>query len=370
MSALKEVLDARAIPLRRLLSSGLPEGRIGELLRDAEPTVEEVRVLAKHLKLPARELIVGSPKGGGAFKLRTNFGKDVSSELQFEAAQATYRAKRVAEFCGRTLLPSFAEYPKSLTGAEELAWIFRSYFLGMNIERPLLDLHVLLWDRLRVPAVVGQFRSIEGVSTRMLESAVVLLAPRHPGRMRFTLAHEICHLLVDLDADGAEVWLDDKVVNARKGGDTYLEEAFANAFAAALLMPSSEVAAVLKKWRTRNSSPAEGITALEVMQVARTFGTSFQVAGARLETLQLLRPGGAIAMQRSLDKDFGSPEKFAEEYGLGPLAAVDWAFPARMIMRDLEPSIAHGSISREVAAEVLGLTLEQSMVVGDASRHH
>lgn len=59
--------------------------------------------------------------------------------------------------------------------------------------------------------------------------------------MRFTLAHELCHSLVDMhDSEGA-AWFDDDVFHPPVA-DYRLDENFANAFAAALLLPPDGVA--------------------------------------------------------------------------------------------------------------------------------
>lgn len=361
MTQLRVALAARHVTLERLLQSGLEVARIEALLNDAEPSVDELRKIARVLHLPVRELLVGSEYAAGTVtKLRTNFGRNVSTELELEGAQATDRARLLGEFVSATGLPVFKGFPKSSATAEELSIIVRRNLLDCDDLVALPDLPNLFYDKLGVATVITHFRSIEGASSRAGGAAIVLLASRPNGRMRFTFSHEVCHLLVDLEPEDNEVWLDDAVLSPRRENN-FEEEAFANAFASALLLPARGVAKALKNFREIHGGPADGVSTPEILTLARYFGTSFLVTGIRLETLELLPSGATQALQESLTKDFGSPEKFANSIGLPEGEFVDWKYPAKKMLRDFGEKFSDGEFSVEFISGISGLTVAEAM---------
>jgi hypothetical protein len=123
---------------------------------------------------------------------------------------------------------------------------------------------------LRGPAVPGEWRAIIGVNK-----------DHHPNRQRFSIAHELGHLL--LHAGGEEVHVDRDTVfqvklrdsESSKGTDP--DEREANAFAAELLMPASFLLRDL-----------EGVEVLEdtnVGDLASRYGVSQQALMIRLANL-------------------------------------------------------------------------------------
>ncbi len=96
---------------------------------------------------------------------------------------------------------------------------------------------------------------------------------RHPTGQRSTLAHEICHILVDLDnaLPAVEVL----------GGEVALPiEQRANAFAAEFLLPRTEAAALFKEELAfvTNRKERDKIINQLICNVAETYGTSHEMA--------------------------------------------------------------------------------------------
>lgn len=360
MTPLRVALSARNVPLERLKQSELAADRLEALLHDAEPSIDELRKIARLLRLPFRELLVDPIAAKGETKLRTNFGRNISTELELEAAQATDRARVLGDFIAETGLPVFKGFPKSAATAEELSVIVRRNLLESDDIEPLPNLAGLFYDKLGVATVITHFRSIEGASSRAGGAAIILLASRPSGRMRFTLCHELCHLLVDLEPKEDEVWLDDAVLSPRQDSN-YEEEAFANAFASSLLLPARGVAKVLRGFREAHGGPPDGVSAPEILNIARKFGTSFLVTGIRLEAMEVLPSGAAQALQESLTKEYGSPEKFANSIGLPEAAHNDWKYPAKKMFEDFGTRFSRGDYSIEFISGVSGLTLREAM---------
>lgn len=104
----------------------------------------------------------------------------------------------------------------------------------------------------------------------------------HSNRQRFTLAHEIGHLILHTSGDNA-VFVDKRFFRnkASSTGDL-LVEVEANAFAAALLMPESFIRSEI--------SDDEGITELDIFRLATKFEVSEQAMTLRLVGLGLIEP--------------------------------------------------------------------------------
>lgn len=125
----------------------------------------------------------------------------------------------------------------------------------------------------------------------------------HPrSRRRFSLAHELGHVLRD-----------------REAGDVYLgedpkrdpSELFADSFAKELLMPRSNVMATFNAFVRANGdkfSPAD------LIGMANVYGVSFQAVTLRLEELGLLRRGTYFQL---VERKF-KPDETARRLGLTP----------------------------------------------------
>ena len=107
----------------------------------------------------------------------------------------------------------------------------------------------------------------------------------HPNRQRFTVAHEIGHMLLHADqpliVDGQGFAL---IGERREGGDSP-REIEANAFAAALLMPADWLVAAIKS----NQFDLTDENDAGVRRLAERFGVSQQAMMFRLINLRLVR---------------------------------------------------------------------------------
>ena len=101
-------------------------------------------------------------------------------------------------------------------------------------------------------------------------------------RRNFTLAHEYGHALVDLsDASTPQAWID----FASEGHRRNHSERFADAFAAAFLMPRRAVLAQLDRIMRTNAGQ---FTDYDLVHLAMHFGVSGQAMSLRLVTLRKL----------------------------------------------------------------------------------
>ena len=118
----------------------------------------------------------------------------------------------------------------------------------------------------------------------LLENDIAKVAineSHHRNRQRFTLAHEIGHVL--LHAKGDRVFVDRRFFrNEWSSKGELREEIEANAFAASLLMPLS----LIKQYVETGG----GITDIDVFRVATRFEVSEQAMTLRLVKLNYIEP--------------------------------------------------------------------------------
>jgi Zn-dependent peptidase ImmA (M78 family) len=126
---------------------------------------------------------------------------------------------------------------------------------------------------------------VSGLLFRDQARRVIGVNSRHPlVRQRFTIAHEIGHLVMH---PGRPVFIDRLVrVNARDG-TTSAEEVDANSFAAALLMPGDMVEKQVSEVLARNPQSSPEALAGEL---AGRFLVSAEAMGYRLMNLGVLDP--------------------------------------------------------------------------------
>lgn len=101
-------------------------------------------------------------------------------------------------------------------------------------------------------------------------------------RKRFTVAHEIGHLV--LHSESQEVFVDRSAVFFRNNVASYgvdKNEVAANNFAAALLMPRAHLLSALQ-------SVDEALTSIHIKKLANSFGVSEQAMSVRLARLDFV----------------------------------------------------------------------------------
>ena len=111
---------------------------------------------------------------------------------------------------------------------------------------------------------------------------VAINEAHHRNRQRFTLAHEIGHVLLHVK-DKDRVFVDRRFFRNEVSSKGELrEEIEANAFAASLLMP--------EKFVEEHIDSGEGITDVEVFRMATKFEVSEQAMTLRLVKLDIIEP--------------------------------------------------------------------------------
>lgn len=157
----------------------------------------------------------------------------------------------------------------------------------MEIKRPAVDLERIAR---RLGARIAPMRLSDASGLLITQPGVVpcivVNEAEPPPRQRFTIAHEIGHLVLRHHFDTDHVHVDRGHVisfrNDRSAAGTDPREIEANQFAAVLLMPG----AILKREARRISSGP--LREVEVEKLAKRFEVSVQAMTIRLNTLRLL----------------------------------------------------------------------------------
>jgi Zn-dependent peptidase ImmA (M78 family)/transcriptional regulator with XRE-family HTH domain len=155
---------------------------------------------------------------------------------------------------------------------------------------PLRNLTRLLEDRFNILVLHHSFEnhSILGAATRSGQARVILVNTtlKHEAEVRFTLAHEFCHHLKDLSADGTTVDGKDEG-SAVFSLETLPTEKRAKAFAAMLLAPEEALNEQLGPPRSLGNelSPAR----LLVRKARHIFGMGFEAMAWHLFNLGYFR---------------------------------------------------------------------------------
>ncbi|OMI18924.1 MULTISPECIES: ImmA/IrrE family metallo-endopeptidase [Leptospira] len=254
------------------------------------------------------------------------------------------------------LLEYYAESKNSHPSPKQFAEIFRSLFYNNKVI-PLLDLPNLLTDQLKIFVSIVSSSVFEGASIIKNGVPFIFLSPRFSGRMLFTLAHELGHLLAHHSNE--EILIDeDSFINIRSKDP---KEIFANEFASELLLPENGITSALEVFRgfANNNGP---IGDIEILFIARLYGVSFEVTGYRLEKLRMLRKGSTAALLETLKKNSVSPEKRADSIGLPPRNEFRVEKYPKFLFDEAIDAIRKGDYSIGYIAELLDLTVSELQI--------
>lgn len=121
-------------------------------------------------------------------------------------------------------------------------------------------------------------------------STIAVNAAHHENRQRFTIAHEIGHLVLH-GSNQEDLFIDKKVFNrnSKASEGMYRQEIEANRFAAELLMPKRFLEDILEDSEDENGG-VDLSDDLAVYKLARIFGVSEQALAIRLASLNLVPP--------------------------------------------------------------------------------
>jgi Zn-dependent peptidase ImmA (M78 family)/transcriptional regulator with XRE-family HTH domain len=235
-----------------------------------------------HFRLMAERIdaaVTGPPRRPGRPRGPAEPSPEKLLLMNFESLCRNYLELEEVNGLPRTAMPELP-VPRlfSVPEAEQLAATVRAH-LDIGPDAPIRDLRVRLEDSFAIRVYVLSQRgrlSAAGFHHPAIGGSV-MLAERSVPRMRFTLARALGHLL----ANREEAMVD--LLDARKRTPA---ESFANAFAAAVLMPAR---GLRERFGAVHSEAGE-VSDIAILYLARTFGVTLKALRTRLEQLKLVAP--------------------------------------------------------------------------------
>jgi len=301
--------------------SGVAKKRLQALIEGVEAAYYELSAISNVLNLPISfllkeykqenqyEVLFRKQYGSAAdVSVVSNFDFFVNNVLELQPdASKVEKISAIVKHVENTFV-----------NADALASFFRDVYFDGNHFDPLTSLPELLSNKLNFVVKVKELgTNADGASASIKDYVFLIISPRFEGRMLFTLAHELGHVL-NHHEQGDYVYFDKKI-SLRPKDDKYKIEGFANAFASCLLLPEKGVAKFIQKVRDSfQIDPQTRLSDIEIVHLARFYGVSFDVAAFRCETLSLLPKGGAYTLSQKIREDFGSAEKRADFLGVAP----------------------------------------------------
>jgi len=357
--------------LDRLLAAGktqadlaagthIPSKRLHEIAGGAEPTLYELKVLAKYADVRLSDLVND--------KLETD---QVRVLLRRTPRRRVVEADPAEPFVRKIVkiapyLPADYRSPewvwatsehRTRGDAEADAEAFRSAYFGSNPVDPLLDLPRRAVEDAGILLFVSSNRELDGLSCVVNGRRFVMLAPRFAPRMLYTLAHEIGHHAAHLSLDEDFLTSDENPEDAALRHEDAAGERYANAFASALLLPRAGVGIALDRVRKQLKIQRTELGDIEILYLAYVFGTSFQVAARRCEDLRLIQRGAGWALYENLCQNYGNPEKRAREAGLPPRPQITFPPAPPIVIEAVLHAIRRGEVSVGKASEVLEIAV-------------
>lgn len=377
MSKIAVVLKNSPLSVDEIASKArLTSDRVRELIAGRDATLADIRALARALKVPIRTFASERAATSDVrmlFRSSTSAVSDrgVEAAAQFVQSALDILPRRNA---APEWLSEFRFASESYLEAARLADQFRLRFLPDRPNDPLIDLPEIVTQRADV--ILGRLETskFEGASVVADGYPFIFVSARFSGRMLFTLAHEIGHL-VSHHNDSRYAVFDraSQIGDGRRHQNR--SESFVNAFASVLLMPAAGVGMALQQIRSIFRIQAEAIGDVELLYLARFFGVSFDVAARRCEDLELLPSGGAKSLSDFLREQHGGPEKRAAALNLPPRSEVRIPRVSKNLLQVACQKVKDGAVSVGWVSEQFGCSISDvynAHVTSEVSRgpHH
>jgi Zn-dependent peptidase ImmA (M78 family) len=301
------------------LKSRLPADRVRAFLNGEDPSLADLRALARGLKVPLRSF---ASDASHTSEISLLFRQTVASRPDRGVESACSFVEAAIELlpprqCPPDWLSSFRFENETYEEAARLADEFRERFTPDRPDDPLTDLPRVITE---LGVILGRLETsrFEGASVIVDGYPFIFVSPRFSGRMLFTLAHEIGHLITHHSSSRRSVHFDLAGQIGRVTRYKSQAESFVNAFASVLLMPARGIGIALQQIRKYLQVEAAAVGDVEILYISRIYGVSFEVAARRCEDLELLPHGGAKSLADYLKDNFGGPEKRASALKLPP----------------------------------------------------
>ncbi len=358
------------------VKTGIDISRLKEIIdRSTKPKLGELKGIATAFGISLRALLADdSVKDDVTVLFRRTFEqylqrpveKQIESAISAISSTAYLKSREVQKYDWSTLFNDIAG--SSYQDAYRAATLFRRHFYGDDQVSPILSLPTILSNHLDVSIFIVSGNDFEGASTVYQGQKYVFLSPRFKGRMLFTLAHELGHLVCHHSEERFLAY-DKDIFEMASNITARKEETFANNFASRLLMPEAGVGVALNKVRQKIQAQGEYLGDIEILYLSRIYGVSFLAAALRCEQLELIPSGGAVALDSKLKKEHGSAEKRAKELGLPDRPPIDFVTSQEKLLDLAIEKINAKELSIGRATELLNVGLDNFYAANTKAIH-
>jgi len=339
---LKLARAAAGLSLRQLadkIESRVSAQQIGKYERDEDVPSSGVLVALSHALGVSLDYLVGDQEmvlESVEFRKKQITSKKEQAQIQAQALHLMERYLAVEEILGLPSAewdkPRGAPFPvRQIAEADSAAQYLRKHWnLGID---PIPNLVELLEEHGIKVLIVQSEENIDGLAARVRRSRgepvpiILIRHGVHGERQRFNLAHELGHMLMEVQAD-----------------EKFREKA-AHRFAGALLMPAEAVWSNVGRHRS-------SIGWSELFALKRLFGASVQAITYRCADLGIFPQ----PLSRKLFRDFSRlGYRTAPRYEPNQLPEEEPGRFDRLCYR----ALAEGAISEPKTAELLNITVRE-----------
>ncbi|MEX2263182.1 MAG: ImmA/IrrE family metallo-endopeptidase [Bryobacteraceae bacterium] len=339
---LKLARAAAGLPLRDLadrIENRVSAQQIGKYERDEDVPGSGMLIALSHALGVSLDYLAGDQEmvlEEIEFRKKQITSKKEEAQIQAQALHLIERYLMVEEILGLPSAewdrPREAPFPvRQIADADSAAQYLREHWnLGID---PIPNLVELLEERGIKVLVVDSQENIDGLAARVRRSRgepvpiIVIRRGVHGERQRFNLAHELGHMVVDVQGD-----------------DKFREKA-AHRFAGAFLMPAEALWSSVGKHRS-------SIGWSELFALKRLFGASIQAITYRCSDLGIFPPSLSQRLFREFSRlGFRSAPNYEPEH----LAEEKPGRFDRLCYR----ALAEGAISEPKTAELLNITVRE-----------
>ena len=194
-------------------------------------------------------------------------------------------------------------------------------------------------------AIIDLDDGFDGLKVSSADAKLIILGTSPvPWRQRYTLAHELCHLLA---SDDQEIHLDKDVFDKARGKDA--SEIRANAFAAAFLMPED---------RLRSAVGTTGLSEAAFARLACELEVSPSALAIRLSQLRLIDAGTCDRFKVITGAKAATMAGQGEEFARMVAKANTLRSPG-LLVRDAYAAYESGASTLRPYASLLGVDVDE-----------
>ncbi|MEO1311824.1 MAG: ImmA/IrrE family metallo-endopeptidase [Pseudomonadota bacterium] len=340
--------------------SGIDVDRIQEIRAGGQASLSELRTLASGLGVSLASLVTASSADDADKPLLFRRTGNQTSELDRARTQVWGYVFAALEFLPKQptnhIFVRTTPPDETYETAARLANSVRELLAPGRLFDPMADLVELVGAKAGVIVAPLRKSRFEGASLLVKGRPFIFVSPRFTGRMLFTIAHELGHLIAHHPFQSEAIFEKSSEIGGRRQRQ---REAFVDAFASALLMPTEGVARMLGQVRKHLGVSSDKVGDIEILLLARFYGVSFDVAARRLEGLDIIPPGAAQSLADKIKAEFGSPEKRAEQAKLPPRTEITLHQISPILLDAILPELEAGKISAGWISNQFGVSAHQ-----------